>query len=244
LLSSWQAAAALPLAGNQNHRTSRLSLPADPGCPLPLPKKKNQSRHHLNQRRPSPHFPLTFAKQTREHKTPPGSLPHSHFQHRLHLLSPLQQPKQLTSFFSFAPERPPPSLEKENLEKPLLWGFLIFSFFSLQPDKSSSPSATGQQSTHWPPSPGRHHRHPAKTGPLHTTELLVFCLPQQSQPRSSCSPTHDSGHGRLADEPLNRSLSQQRRSVPWVDPPESHLRVCRRATSHQPLWLFLRSSTI
>ena len=73
-----------------------------------------------------------------------------------------------------------------------------------------------------------------------------FALEKQKreprQPRSSSSPTHVSDHGRPADEPLNRSLSQQQRSVPWVDLPR--VSSSRVPTRHQPQQLLLRSATI
>jgi len=67
--------------------------------------------------------------------------------------------------------------------------------------------------------------------------FLVF-----SRPRSSSSPTYGSGHGRPADEPLNCSLSQQQRLVPWFDLPR--VSSSRMPTRHQPRQLLLRSATI
>jgi len=77
--------------------------------------------------------------------------------------------------------------------------------------------------------------------PNTTAAPVVFFL-VFSRPRSSSSPTHGSGHGRPADEPLNRSLSQQQRSVPWVDLPR--VSSSRVPTRHQPRQLLLRSATI
>jgi len=137
-------------------------------APFPLPKE-NQSCHHLNQRRPSPPFP-------------PDSLPHSHFQHRLQLFFPLQQPKQPTSFFfPFHPNGRLPPLRKKIWRNPCFGGFLIFSFFSLQPGKSPSPSPGQPQ----PPGP---HRSPPADPTDDSSKANHRCYQQERRPPTRHQP--------------------------------------------------------
>jgi hypothetical protein len=170
-LPSWQAAA-LPLAGNQNQRASRLSLPADPGCPLPFAE---EGEPKLPPPKPAPTFPpfpplspLTLFPIAISSTVSSSSSLYNSQSSRL-------------PFFSFSPERPPPSLEEENLEKPLLWGFLIFSFFSLQPGKSPSPSPGQPQ----PPGP---HRSPPADPTDDSSKANHRCHQQERRPPTRHQP--------------------------------------------------------
>jgi len=124
----------------------------------------------------------------------------------------------------FAPETAPLALTKQARESPSAkkkkhWPSLSCSSSRL----NREPSATGQQSTHRPPSPGWRHRRPAKTAPLRTTEQPHLPRPENGQGRSPSPQTHGSRFSQqvfpssAAEQPPAAATTQQRPQTgsPW-----------------------------